>query len=680
MNKIFSKNFIFRFQNLLHKIPVPEYVKFSTYAIITGALVGIGAVIFHEAILILSEFSFNSIPPYLYFTIPAIGMLILSVMTYLSPETARRKGVSEVIKAVAMRGGFIPFRTTLFHFFAPVICIGTGNTVGPEGPVAQLGGGISSKIGSILGLSDSKRRIFTAAGAGAVISAVFNSPLGGIFFALEIILLNDFQTPTFSALVLASVTASAISRIFLGNTPTFIFDSISIGSYNDFYLYAILGLISGLISIAFIRYSDNVEMIFKDYILKKVPRWVAMSAVGLLMGICGYYFSGIWGIGYEAINSILAGNEIWTTVLILLLLKFLLVPLILYSGGFGGLFAPTLFIGACAGYLYAFGLNTLLGVDLDTTTYVLVGMGAVLGGANSIPISAILIIFEMTKNYTFILPLMLAVIISTTLVQVFIKGSIHIKHLEREGFRIASGRETNILRSIFVEDVMRDDIFLIPENTSLENLISKLMDKPHYTFYTIDSDGNLKGTITENEIRPLITEFQHIRQTLIASDIAKPGVTTVLKSDDLDYTLRLFGANNVDQLPVVTKEQPLKAIGTILRDDVINAYNNESFKHNISDEFADDLQKIERNKIAKVSDGYSIIETKPSHKFVGKTLAQLRIRNNFGLEVLMIKKAGNLFDDDKPKIHIPNPDYIIKEDDIMVLFGHDDKIEQIKNW
>ena len=156
-------------------------------------------------------------------------MLILSIMTYLAPDTAKKKGVSEIIKAVALRGGYIPFRTTLFHFIAPVLCIGTGNTVGPEGPVAQLGGGISSKIGSIIGLSDTRRRIFTAAGAGAVISAVFNSPLGGIFFALEIVLLNDFQTPTFSALVFASVTASAISRIFLGNTPTFIFDEISIG-------------------------------------------------------------------------------------------------------------------------------------------------------------------------------------------------------------------------------------------------------------------------------------------------------------------------------------------------------------------------------------------------------------------------------------------------------------------
>jgi CIC family chloride channel protein len=683
--KFHSKSFYrfkLLFQNKLRNLVIPEYALFSIYAIITGAVVGFAAVVFHEAILFISNLSFGSIPESLYFIVPAIGMLILSIMTYLAPDTAKKKGVSEIIKAVALRGGYIPFKTTLFHFFAPVICIGTGNTVGPEGPVAQLGGGLSSKIGSIIGLSDTRRRIFTAAGAGAVISAVFNSPLGGIFFALEIVLLNDFQTPTFSALVLASVTASAISRIFLGNTPIFIFDEIAIGSYNDLYIYAILGLLAGLISILFIRYSDNVERIFKDTILKKIPRWIAMVVVGLIMGVSGYFYSGIFGIGYEAINNILAGTEVWSVVLILLAMKFILVPLILYSGGFGGLFAPSLFIGACTGFLYAFGVNNFFGSDLDTTAYVLVGMGAVLGGVNSIPISAILIIFEMTKNYTFILPLMLAVIISTTIVQVFLKGSIHIKHLEREGYKISSGRETNILRSIFVEDVMRKDVFLIPENTSIKKLINKLLDLHYATFYTINDKGELTGTITETELRPIIVEYQHIQQTLIASDIARPEVTTVLKSDDLDFVLKLFGKSNVDQLPVVTRSTPLKPIGTIWREDVISAYNQENFKHNLTDELANDLRRIEKTKISRVSDGYAIVEKKAIPKFVGKTLAQLKLRNKYGLGVLMIKQTKDVFKDNvsDSNVIIPDPDYIIREEDILVLFGSDEKIAQTTDW
>ena len=168
--------------------------------------------------------------------LPAIGMLIQAIMIIISPKTAEKKGVSEVIKAVALRGGYIPLKTTIFHFIAPVISIGSGNTVGPEGPAAQIGGGVASRVGFLAGLSDSRVRIFTAAGAGAAIAAIFNTPLGGVFFALEIVLLNDFQAPTFSALILASVTASAISRIFLGNESIFLFSTPVIGSYSFLYL------------------------------------------------------------------------------------------------------------------------------------------------------------------------------------------------------------------------------------------------------------------------------------------------------------------------------------------------------------------------------------------------------------------------------------------------------------
>ncbi|MBK8944309.1 MAG: chloride channel protein [Ignavibacteriae bacterium] len=674
--------FKFSIQKFLNKLPIPEYALFSIYAIFIGAMAGIAAVFFHKSIGWTTELFFNSNTESFSYLIPAIGLFILSIMTYFAPNIAKRKGVSEVIKAVSLRGGYTPFRITLFHFFAPVICIGSGNTLGPEGPTAQLGGGISSKIGNIIGMSDSRRRIFTAAGAGAAIAAVFNSPLGGIFFALEIILLNDFQTQTFSALVLASVTASSISRIILGNQPTFLFGEISIGSYSDFYLYAILGILSGFFSLLFIRYSEFIDKLLNNKILHTFPRWVVMAFVGLAMGFAGYYFNGILGIGYNTINSILASNEIWQVVLILLILKFILVPIILYSGGFGGIFAPSLFIGACLGFLFSFALNQFFGMQLDTTAYVLVGMGAVLGGINTIPISAILIIFEMTKNHTFILPLMLGVIISTTIVQIILKGSIHIKHLEREGYRISSGKETNILKSIFVEDIMRDDILLIPENTSISKLISLLIESPHATFYTINKNGKLVGTITENELRPIITEYEQIRDTLVASDIAKSEVLTVFKNDDLDHILKLFGSSNVDQLPVVSVKDSLKAIGTIWRQDVISAYNQESLKHNLAEGFANEIKSIDKTHVSKVAEGFSIVECNVNSTFIGSTLAELRLRNKYGLEVLMIKQKKSLFDEntETPKLIIPDPNYVIKSDDILVLFGSDENIAKTNEW
>jgi CIC family chloride channel protein len=643
--------------------------------------------LFHKSIHFLEHIFFDYGTEALFFMggaavifIPVIGLIIQSFMIYFFPKTAKKRSVAEVIKAVATRGGYIPFRTTIFHFIAPVISMGSGGTVGPEGPAAQLGGGVASKLAQLLSLSDSRRRMFTAAGSGAAISAVFNTPLGGVFFALEIILLNDFQSATFSALILASVTASAISRIFLGNQPAFQFETPDVGHYDQYYLFAILGLLAGILSILYINYSDNVSRLLKNKILKIVPRWTLMSGVGLFVGLCGYFYKDIFGVGYPAINKVLAGNLVWQIAAILLIMKFVLVPLILHSGGFGGVFAPSLFMGAMFGYLFSYTVNSIWGLQLQTTTYVLVSMGAVLGGINSIPISAILIIFEMTKDYSYILPLMLAVVISTTIVQLVIKGSVHIKHLEEEGYRITSGRETSILNSILVSEAMTPDVTLIPAETSLPKLVAQLLESPHSVFYTVDHEGLLTGTITENELRPIITEYDSLREMVVANDIARPEVITVKEDDTLDHVFKLFGNSNLDQFPVISSIEESKVIGTIRRQNAITAYNRASLKYNITDGLAGELRSIKKGTVSKVAEGFSIVEKKAPQKFVGKTLVDLKLRNTFGVEVLMIKNKKTFLHETEEVITIPDASYKITADDTLVLFGADEKIEMIKNW
>lgn len=675
------------FQEKIDKFSMPQYTVFSVLAVITGAVVGLAAVIFHETIAFFEDLFFDPrAATWLYLGgavvifVPAIGMLIQSLMIKAAPKIAKKRGVSEVIKAVATRGGYIHFRTTIFHFFAPAICMGSGGTVGPEGPAAQIGAGVASKLGQLFDLSDTRRRMFTAAGAGAAIAAVFNTPLGGVFFALEIVLLNDFQSATFSALILASVTASAISRIFLGDSPAFQFEIPSVGHYEHYYLFALLGIAAGLISIAYINYSEAVHHLFKRKLLKKYKQWILMIAIGLLVGISGYFYSDIFGIGYTAINKLLADSLTWKVAAILLVMKFILVPLILHSGGFGGVFAPSLFMGAAFGFLYATALNYFWGMNVDITTYVLVSMGAVLGGINSIPISAILIIFEMTKDYSFILPLMLAVVISTMIVQLVLKGSIHVKHLEDEGFHIRSGREESILRSIIVKENMNPEIILIPEDTPLHKLIAQLLDSPHNTFYTVNSDGKLTGTITENELRPIITEYNSLREMIVASDIARQEVITVSENDDLEHVFKLFGNSNLDQFPVISDTDPDKILGTIWRQEVINAYNKASLKYNITDGLASELKAIKKTSISKVAEGYSIIEKKTPVSFIGHTLAELKLRNQYGLEVLMIKQRHTFLEDDDEEIVIPDAKYRIQPEDILVLFGADEKIKSIDTW
>ncbi len=671
------------------QIAYPEYTVFSFYAILIGAAAGLSSVFFHLSIDFFNRLFFEKTASGLYFLgaavviiIPALGMLIQSVMIFVAPEISKRRGVIEVIKAVALKGGLIPFRSTIFHFFAPVICIGSGGTVGPEGPAAQLGAGVASKLGSLLRLSDQRRRTFTAAGAGAAIAAIFNTPLAGVFFALEIVLLNDFQTATFSALILASVTASAISRIFLGNTSIFTFSTPQIGEYQYFYLFVLFGIICGLMAVSFLRYDELLSNTFKKKLLKKLPRWFLMTVVGILVGVSGYYYKDIFGIGYRGINHILTDVYAWQVVLILLVLKFLLVPLVLNSGGFGGTFAPSLFMGASAGYLFSYVVKSYTGIAVDPTTYILVGMGATLGGIYSIPITAILMIFEMTREYSLMLPLMLSVIISSSLVQIINKGSYHLKILERQGFRISGGRESSILKSIYVENLMHKDPIILDQNVPLFKVVPMLIDNPHRVIYTVDENGNIAGIISDSQIRPLMTEYEELKNTVLARDIADTRIITIKRSDDLDLAIKLSTKADLEEIPVVGEYDNNKIIGYITRQDILDTYNRESIKHDLADGLTKEIQTLKKLNISKISDGYAIVERSPSPEFIGKTLSEIKLRNKFGLEVLMIKKSKDLFNENEStsKLVMPRHDYKIESDDILVLFGTEEQIKKTENW
>ncbi|NMB82143.1 MAG: CBS domain-containing protein, partial [Ignavibacteria bacterium] len=208
------------------------------------------------------------------------------------------------------------------------------------------------------------------------------------------------------------------------------------------------------------------------------------------------------------------------------------------------------------------------------------------------------------------------------------------------------------------------------------------MDSKHDTFYTIDKEGNIIGKITDSEIRPIITEYEHIREVLVARDIASKNITTVIENDDLDYVMKLFENKNSDEFPVINPDNG-KIIGIVRREDVIAAYNRESFKYNVVEGFARELKSISTNKLTRVMDGYSIVEKKPPKNFIGKRISDIKLRNNFGLEILMIKRNNSPYNEDESdsgNFILPNPQYIIGKDDVLILFGADEKIALTENW
>lgn len=676
------------FKGKFRNLYLPDYLSFTIYSLLIGIVAGLSAVFFHNSIDFFNGLFFEQTAEGLFFlgagaviVLPAIGMLIQALMIKIAPAIAQKKGVPEVVKSVALRGGYIPLKTTIFHFLAPVICIGSGGTVGPEGPAAQLGGGVSSKICQLLGLSDVRRRVFTAAGSGAAIAAIFNTPLGGVFFAIELILLNDFSAPTLSAIILAAVSASTISRELLGGESVIVFSSTDAGSYHYLYMYMVLGIIGGLFSVLFLRYSNLTNYFFKKILFPHlIPQWLIMIIVGLIMGISGYYYKDIFGIGYSGINNIIAGTVLWKVVLVLFALKFLLVPLIINSGGFGGMFAPSLFMGACIGFLFVTGTNYFLGMNLDTTTYILVGMGTMLGGINTIPITAILMIFEMTQEYSFMLPLMLAVIVSTIISRLVQKKSFHLRHLEEQGYQVNEGRERNILKSILIRDLELKPLNSIKETTRLPDLINKLIKGPGSSLYVINDENRITGVITEVELKNIMTEYENVKDFIVATDIANPNLVFLAPEDNLDYVLRLFSKVNADSLPVINDDDENKILGAVSRSEILEIYNLETLKANLAEGLSEDIKSIREIGTSSVATGYSITEKIVLPEMIGKSLRELKIRSIFGLEVLMIKHSNELFDDTEIEETIisAEPDYKLKVGDKLVIFGKDENIKAFK--
>ncbi len=673
-----------RFLRWIERANPPLYLLLVIFSVITGLAAGFGSVFFHRLIELMHDLFFREGQALVHISsrffvifVPAAGMLVLAWMTRAWPERAKQKGVVDVIRAVATRGGYIPFRTTLFHFFAPAICIGSGGTVGPEGPAAQIGSGISSLIGRFFGLPESRRRIFTAAGAGAAISAVFNSPIGGIFFALEVVLLNDFQAATFSVLILASVSASMISRIYLGNEPRFSFSEFSIGPYSSIVLYALLGIAAGLLSVLFIRYAEWLHRFITKW-SKKYPLYLRAAAVGLALGLLGYFFPELLGIGYGAVNEVLRGDFPIFAAVVLMLGKMAFVPLILENGGYGGVFAPAIFIGAFLGYLFYIVIGQVLGISVSATPYILVGMGSVLAGINMIPLTAIFILFEMTNDYTFILPLMLGVVASVTVVQVVLKESLLLSELRHAGLRIASGRERNLLEGILVHQVMRPEILTVPESAPISDVLELAIDSDHTVIFTTNRAGKLTGYIKIDDLRPLLLDSEHLRHMLVAKDIAIPGVTTLRDIDDLDTAMKLFGRLGIDEIPVRSATDRGRILGTLWQQDVIKAYNKETLRANLADGLSKHLATLDKTTQLDILPGYVLTEIPAPRSFVGKTLRQLQVRNRYGAEVLLVKRsADGLSGDGDTSTLQPSADYRIHAGDALVLFGPQDKLKEL---
>jgi CIC family chloride channel protein len=571
----------------LSELKTNEHTIMAVLAVAVGLAGGFGAVGFRYLIDFFQNLAYGSseellnvvlaLPWYLKVWVPAAGGLVVGPLVYFFAREAKGHGVPEVMEAVALKGGVIRKRVVFVKILASAISISTGGSVGREGPIVQIGSAIGSALGQVLKVSQDRMRTLVGCGAAAGIAATFNAPIAGAMFALEVVL-GEFGLATFSPIVISSVVATAVSRAFLGDIPAFIVPAYELVSVWEFPMYLVLGIFCAMVGVAFTRGLYRVEDLFDDF---KFPEYLKAIIGGMILGAGGFFFPQVLGVGYGAIDLALMQKLAWWLLLVLIVVKILATSITIGSGGSGGIFAPSLFMGAMAGGFFGTVAHQLFPtVTASAGAYSIVGMGAVVSATTHGPLAAILILFEMTGNYKIILPLMLSCIVANLFAGQLMKESIYTLKLVRRGIDIREGKEVNVLKSMFVKDVMNRDVETIAEGSALEEMTDKISKSKFNSFPVLDAGNKLAGILSFNDYSEAIFD-EDLKGLVVARDLASENVVTVSVDDDLYTALGKISRKDFSTLPVVSPDDPAELVGIVTRRDIIGAYEKAVLKKSL---------------------------------------------------------------------------------------------------
>jgi CIC family chloride channel protein len=651
-------------------------------AAIIGLGVGIAAILFRfliqEVTWIFSggvtnnPSGFHALSWWWILLMPAVGGLIVGIMVRTLAPEVKGTGVPEVMEAVALHGGHIRKRVGLIKAMVVAICLGSGGSAGREGPIVHIGASVGSLIGRLFKVPSDQVRTFVGCGAAAGIAATFNAPISGAMFAGEVIL-GQFGVVRFSAIVISSVVATVLSRYFIGDFPAFVVPAFRMYHTYELLFYAVLGLLAALVGCLFILVFDRTRDFFERL---TIPQILKPSIGGLLVGAIGIGFPQVMGVGYGSINEVMHSALPWMFMLAILIGKLLATSLTLGSGGSGGIFAPSLFLGATLGGLVGVGLQEILPSHVGSVgSYALVAMGAMVAATTRAPISAILIVFEMTNNYTIILPLMIACILATLVAGLIVKPSIYHTKLLRRGVDLEEYQTINVLRNKKIEEVHLGQSFLIRENASLQDILEMAANHGATHYVVVDKQGNYIGFIPFSELRHIFFNEDILGDLILAADLVQGNVPTLLSTDSLDLALKLMHETSSDTLPVLKSADQTQVLGVITRDAVLDAYNRELFNRDMAGEVAGLVVAAERARTVDLGDEILLKELEVPLRFVGKQLKSLDLRRQFGIQIVLVRrrviKGGKV----NIKREIPGPDFVLEKGDMILILGTPDSPE-----
>ncbi|MBN1235367.1 MAG: chloride channel protein [Methanotrichaceae archaeon] len=556
-----------------------RWIYLDILSILVGISGGLGAVAFRKLVELANDFFFgfllpNAPSPYLVVMLPIIGGLIVGPMIYkLAPE-AKGDGIPHIMMALKNFGGDIRKRAGLVLICTSAITLGSGGSAGREGPISLIGASAGSAIGKALKLNVRDIKVLTCCGVAAGIAATFNAPMGGAIFSMEVVS-KKFTSIDAVPILLAAVVGKAVASSLIDPVPEFVNPTFYFTSF-DMILCFFIGPLFGLFSFLWVK----IYYIFEDRFMQMpVPESLKPAIGGIVAGICGLFFLnfGIMGVGYDGINNVFKlasdgpSSQLLLLLIVLGLLKILATSFTVGSGGSGGVFAPTLYIGTMFGLAVGL-IAQILAPQMITNPldYGLLGMGAFFAGTAGAPLTCIFMITEMTGNYNGLPSLIICCILSYTVARFLLKGgSLYTIKLMRKG--IYQDIPSPVLSEISVEEAMQRDVVTVSPDTMI-SVVRDDIYRYNYTGFPVVENGNLVGMITFDDIRRVPLENQ---ENMTVRDVAIRVPITINPNQSAKSAMDTMYENDIGRLAVVRTESPRKLIGIITRTDVIRAYEKE---------------------------------------------------------------------------------------------------------
>jgi CIC family chloride channel protein len=641
-------------------------------ALLVGVGSGLGAVVFRRLISGMQTLAYEglggwlgSIAPLHLLLIPALGGALFGPLIYRFAREAKGHGVPEVMEAVALKGGRIRPRVAVIKSLASAICIGTGGSVGREGPIAQIGAALGSTLGQWLKLSNDRIRNLVACGAAGGIAATFNAPIAGAVFALEIIL-GQLHVTYFGAVVVSAVTADVVAHFFESDVRAFAVPQHALVSPWELGFYSLLGILAAVGAVTFTRllyYSEDRwdAFHFPEY-LKPVIGGLLLGGIGLLSTKIGG-FPRVFGVGYESISDVLFDELGIKVVLGLLILKMLATVMTLGSGGSGGIFAPSLFMGAMLGSLFGHAVHALFpAITAPAGAYAMVGMAAFFSSAAHAPITAILILFEMTGDYRIILPLMLATVLGTIVSRLLSRESIYTLKLTRRGIHLEQGQDVDVMQGVTVGEAMTTDVDVVPPDMPLTNLADEFARTHHHGFPVVDPAGNLQGVVSIQDLEQALSNGLIDGKTVM--DIAtREGLLVAYPDEPMWKALKRLGPRDISRLPVVESPGSRRLVGALRRRDIVRAYNYAIVKR------AHHQHRAEMIRLGKLDDvGFTHIRIPPDAAVAGHRVSEIDLPGDC---LIVSVRRGR-------RLQIAHGDTLLEPEDLVTVLATEDCVGQVE--